>query len=261
MTGDNLSDVMERATRHVPVPTEMLVERALARGDALRRRRRVGTGVAAAALVVGLGGGAALAPGVLDLGDSGLDPAGQGDRKRDKREEKAKPGGPLVLPGSERAVVTAGQLRDRLEKAVPAGTPIEQVEAGDLTEGDPAQTIAREVSAVIDGQPVTFTVFPADGVRPGGEEPRAQSRIDCFGGGVQGVGPGQCLSAPAGGWLYVDEASGLVIHVTYDGWRIEMAPEDGALEVSPDLAPGQPLGPSGDLNAVESLVLSDLWFQ
>lgn len=277
MTGEDLSDVMQRATRDVPVPTEQLVDRALVRAVALRRRRRLHAGLAAAALVVGFGGGAALAPSVLDLGDgSRIDPAGQGEGGgKGERPAQAEEGGPLVLPGSERAVVSVDQLRERLAQAMPAGVGIGQVAAADLTEDEPGQTIGREVSAVVDGQAVTFTVFPADGVRPGGAEPRAQSRIDCFASGLQGAGPGECTATDGGGWLYVDDASGLIIHRTFDGWRIEMASDDGRLRL-----PDGPSGPQTDeqgapvapeheapssaeseLNEVEELVLSDLWFQ
>lgn len=141
-------DLLERATRDLPVPLADFEATARSRGRALRNRRRASIGGGLALAVVGTVSLTQLLPG--QPGGTGIDPAGS----------QSEPP-PVIEPvGADWWEMSASQMYERLQAELPAG----------LTVTDADITIAyADAAGDADGGPSELTGWGAGGLDADGE--------------------------------------------------------------------------------------------
>jgi hypothetical protein len=158
----HLHDYMERSLTDVLGDAPRLEARAVSRGRTLRRRRRVGTGLAGAAVVATVA--AFVVP--ATMGDSG---ARQSDHFADTTEDAQPPTGPTTLPEATGWWdMPSPEVHDRLAPLLPGAVAIDDYEVApdDRAPGEPAESSGwlHATLATAEGQTGGFEIlmYPPD---------------------------------------------------------------------------------------------------
>lgn len=132
----DLHDYMERSLTDVLGDTQQFEARAVSRGRTLRRRRRVGTGLASAAVVAAVA--ALVVP--ATMGGSG---ARQPDHFADTSKDAQPPTGPVTLPVARGWWdMPTQEIHDRLLPLLPGDVTVDDYElvSDDRAPGEPPET-------------------------------------------------------------------------------------------------------------------------
>lgn len=257
-----LSELMDRATRGIAVPTEAIVARVAERGHRLRRRRQVvvGTGAVAAVAVLGVGG--VVVGQSLGSSPIAVSPADDGPSSPPSVS-------PTLPPHAELA--PASVVVDRLRAALPAGVTVTGLSASPdpmrLTPDSAATYPGYLIHFAIDGARVGLVVdWPsAERVAMGASvlPPDAECR------GTHPM-PATCHALPDGSWVETfDErpegggapASEVENYVGYwrtDGWRIYASALNSTQEKGDGTVVSQ--HPPLTVEQLQAIATSDIWF-
>ena len=242
--------LLRGATTDLTSDVDTLVRGGIARGRTRRRRRRVGSALAAAAVVGVIGVAASVAPGVLGSDASGS-PDVAGTSASDPSATVTPTPAPPVGPGDPRALAV---------RAADVPAAFASLFPGEIT-GLPNREVSDEAPIVDfrwDGFATRVGLTPSEPAY--GATPAEQCA-------TSGPGNGECRALPDGTWVQALESTGpavdggvssvFVTAWTPDGWTVTVVSHNAASsKAGPVLAAAPPF----TVAQLEEAATSDVWF-